>query len=302
MSKIVNLVVFIDGTGNSSFKKPAKAKTNVALLKDACSTDICSAGNGADLEQRVYYKPGVGTRFWERWFGSTAGVWLEERVKESRSWLENEITIAHEDGIIPKVYIFGFSRGAYAARWLANDLGEEIEFLGVWDTVKTTLKGPDVEQASDLIKRACHAMAIDEHRKLFGVTHFYTSPRVSEVWFPSCHCDVGGGYENNPLSSSALNWIARHAATCGLVIDWDKIPDEPDFSKMPVIHDEAAKWYWRTLNFFAGDSYCNREILPSDIVYPTVDHLKMFDYAPDYLPMNCIVLNEQASQRYSNIV
>jgi len=30
MSKVVNLVVFIDGTGNSNFKKPPEVKTNVS--------------------------------------------------------------------------------------------------------------------------------------------------------------------------------------------------------------------------------------------------------------------------------
>ena len=32
MSKIVNLAVFIDGTGNSDFKKPPEGRTNVGRL------------------------------------------------------------------------------------------------------------------------------------------------------------------------------------------------------------------------------------------------------------------------------
>lgn len=287
MSKVVNLSVFIDGTGNSNFKKPPEDKTNVGRLKEACA----GLADG-DIEQRVYYKPGVGTRRWEGWFGNIAGVWLKERVDEAKTWLSNELKIAREDGNTPKIYIFGFSRGAYAARWLANELHEDIEFLGVWDTVKTTLKGPDVNKAKSNIKKACHAMAIDEHRVLFGLTRFKDSPQATEVWFPGSHSDVGGGYKDRRLSVSALNWIARNAERNGLLIDWAKIPAESTFDRLPVIHDEASKKWWRILDWFSGDSYCNREIVASDTVYPSVIDLRAFNYSPDFLPAGCNVLNE----------
>jgi len=296
VSGTVNLAVFIDGTGNSDFKKPPEDQTNVGRLKDAC------AGlSDGDVEQRVYYKPGVGTRRWEGWFGNIAGVWLKERVDEANSWLRNETRIAREDGKTPKIFIFGFSRGAYAARWLANEQQEEVEFLGVWDTVKTTLKGPDVSKASDNVKNACHAMAIDEHRVLFGLTRFKNSPQATEVWFPGSHSDVGGGYKDGRLSVSALNWIARNAERNGLLIDWTKIPAESVFDMMPAIHDEASKKWWRILDWFSGDSYCNREIAASDTVYPSVNDLKVFDYSPDFLPDGCAVLDENGPRRASII-
>lgn len=296
MSKIVNLVVFIDGTGNSDFKKPPEAQTNVGRLKAACSglTD-------GDVEQCVYYKPGVGTRCWERLFGSGLGVWLKERVDEARSWLRNEIRIAREDGNTPKIYIFGFSRGAYAARWLANELPEEVEFLGAWDTVKTTMKGPDVSKLSDNVKAAFHAMAIDEHRVLFGLTRFKNSPQATEVWFPGSHSDVGGGYKDGRLSVSALNWIARNAERNGLLVDWSKIPTESVFEKMPDIHDEASKNGWKIVDWLFGDSYCNREIAKSDTVYPSVIDLRAFNYSPDFLPDGCSVLDETNPRRIPNI-
>lgn len=240
MSKVVNLAVFIDGTGNSNFKKPPEDKTNVGRLKEACA----GIADG-DIEQRVYYKPGVGTRRWEGWFGNIAGVWLKERVDEAKTWLSNELKIAREDGNTPKIYIFGFSRGAYAARWLANELHEDIEFLGVWDTVKTTLKGPDVNKAKSNIKKACHAMAIDEHRVLFGLTRFKDSPQATEAWFPGSHSDVGGGYKDGRLSVSALNWIARNAERNGLLIDWAKIPAESTFDRLYMTrHRRHGGGFW----------------------------------------------------------
>ena len=296
VSGTVNLAVFIDGTGNSDFKKPPEDQTNVGRLKDAC------AGlSDGDVEQRVYYKPGVGTRRWEGWFGYGLGVWLKERVDEANSWLRNETRIAREDGKTPKIYIFGFSRGAYAARWLANEQQEEVEFLGVWDTVKTTLKGPDVSKASGNVQKACHAMAIDEHRVLFGLTRFKDSPQASEVWFPGSHSDVGGGYKDGRLSVSALNWIARSAERTGLLVDWSKIPAESVFDMMPSIHDEARKRGWKILDWLFGDSYCNREISASDTVYPSVADLRPFNYSPDYLPAGCAVLDENNPRQVPKI-
>ena len=121
-----NLCVFIDGTGNSDFKTPPEGQTNVARLWHACAND-----GGNESSQRTYYKPGVGTRDNEGIWGNAAGKYLEDRVSESKSWLINELAICEGDGFVPRIFIFGFSRGAYAARWLANELDEDVEFLGV---------------------------------------------------------------------------------------------------------------------------------------------------------------------------
>lgn len=291
-----NLCVFIDGTGNSDFKTPAEDQTNVSRLWHACSHDSKN-----ESTQRLYYKPGVGTRDNEGIWGMAAGRYLEDRVSESQSWLDNEVRLCEEDGFVPRIYIFGFSRGAYAARWLANKLNLEVEFLGVWDTVKTTLKGPDVSEASVKIKRIFHAIAIDEHRKLFDVTRFHNSPQAVEVWFPGCHADVGGGYKEYELATLSLNWIARHACRAGLMVDFSKLPAESRLNKMPIMHDEAKKIGWKIANFFKGNCYCNREIAMTDVMHPCVDVIKSFDYSPEYLPANYIVWNDNTAGSKANI-
>lgn len=296
MSKYVNLVAFIDGTGNNDFKLPEESQTNVARLWHACE-----GMQSEDVEQRVIYKAGVGTRRHEGIGGNAAGAYLCDRVTELESWLHNEIKIAREDSKVPRIYIFGFSRGAYAARWLANELGEDVEFVGVWDTVKTTLKGPDVEVASSRIKHIYHAIAIDEHRKLFDVTRFKNSPQAIEVWFPGCHSDVGGGYKEADLAAAPLNWIATHAINFGLLVDQAKIPKGPCFSMLPVIHDEAKKFGWRFVNFFAGDKYYDRTISIGDNVHYTVAQLGEFDYAPSFMPHNCVVWDDRVASQNANI-
>lgn len=289
MSKFVNLIAFIDGTGNNAFKQKADEQTNVARLWHACR-EVKPSGDVA--YQKVFYRPGVGTRRWELIRGSAIGHRLMDRVREVKSDLENEIKIAKEDGFIPRIYLFGFSRGAYAVRWLAGLLQCEVEVLGCWDTVKATMKGPDVAEAGKNVKHAFHAMAIDEYRALFDVTHFTNSPQAIEVWFPGCHSDVGGGYKEAELSYAPLNWMVRLSVRCGLLVDLGKIPEEPAYATMPVVHDETRKFGWKIISFNIFDHYSNRQISSAETVYSSVEQLRALGYAHEYLPQNCLAWNE----------
>lgn len=288
MNKTVNLVVFIDGTGNNDFKMPHETQTNVARLKHACEK-IDPIG------QRVYYKPGVGTRTGEKVGGNAWGLDLDDRVSESLSWLKNEIDIAQEDGNIPRVYLYGFSRGAYAVRWLANELNYNVEVLGVWDTVKATFEGPNVDVLPQHVLHAFHAMAIDEHRSLFDVTHFKDSSQACEVWFPGCHSDVGGGYAEAELAYAPLNWMVRMSKMFGLLVDDEMIPGEPDLAEVnPVMHDESKDIFWEVVDGVKWDLNFKRVIAATDMVYPSVRRLREWGYAPDFLPNNCFVWNESS--------
>jgi uncharacterized protein (DUF2235 family) len=132
-----------------------------------------------------------------------------------------------------KVFIFGFSRGAYAARRLAglitqcgipvktgdvelawqlylkqDTLSAEalkqaerffdipVEMLGVWDTVKTTTDEDfNDNKLSDCVAAGYHAMAIDEKRKFSPVLKWKPEARVNQTWFSGVHSDVGGGLQ-----------------------------------------------------------------------------------------------------------
>ena len=157
MSK--NIVICLDGTWND--KDDRSAFSNVALLHEMCVND--------GTNQIAYYDKGVGTSGWyDQKLGGVHGVGLSENVREAfiylaRNYRKND-----------RVFIFGFSRGAYTARSLAGlvyqcgllpendrlrsdleklyeaykdeEAGEmaayksanrkcPIEMLGVWDTV-----------------------------------------------------------------------------------------------------------------------------------------------------------------------
>ncbi|MDQ8758258.1 DUF2235 domain-containing protein [Sphingosinicella sp. LHD-64] len=133
-----------------------------------------------------------------------------------------------------------------------------IRFIGVWDTV-AAYGGPFAEltraidnwiwplsmpnyQLSPRVRRARHALAIDDERDAFhpllwDEVHeraLIDSPanqakpakdptridrdRLKQVWFTGMHSDVGGGYPDESLSYVSLLWMIDEAKTCGLRI------------------------------------------------------------------------------------
>ena len=118
MSK--NIVILLDGTSNSI----SKDRTNVLRLYGVLKKDD---------RQLVYYDPGVGTLgadgAWSRFLRKVHEVWglatgwgLDRNVKEAyRFIVENyDDGKSSEGGERDRIYIFGFSRGAYSARVLAG--------------------------------------------------------------------------------------------------------------------------------------------------------------------------------------
>ena len=129
----------------------------------------------------------------------------------------------------------------------------KIEFIGVWETVGAlgipndlgllnlldqpenwsfhdTVLGPNV-------KRARHALAMDEFRASFSPTLWTDDkneplhdplpaaggppPRVRQIWFPGVHSDVGGGYYERGLAEAPLWWMIEEAEAAGLQFDAD---------------------------------------------------------------------------------
>src|SRR5262245_54075709 len=110
-----NLVVCFDGTNNQF----GRENTNVVRLIQALDRD--------PSRQRLYYDPGVGTLpepgvvTWlgkkiSEWIGLAFGVGLTRNVEEAYTYLMS----IWEPG--DRVFLFGFSRGAYTARVLAGVL------------------------------------------------------------------------------------------------------------------------------------------------------------------------------------
>ncbi|MER5753348.1 DUF2235 domain-containing protein [Streptomyces sp. NPDC002088] len=112
-----NLVICLDGTGN---QLKAKGSTNVVRLfemLDLSHPDV----------QIAYYDPGVGTfsaagawtpasRYLSRLFGLAFGSGMRANLAEAYTYLMQH----YQPG--DRIYVFGFSRGAYTARALTGML------------------------------------------------------------------------------------------------------------------------------------------------------------------------------------
>ncbi len=112
------IVVLIDGTWN---QEGTANDTNVAKLdirKIAANSFIKAQANDGTA-QRVHYHDGVGTEgdFFKRLLGGAIGLGLKQIIQECYEFIVADYNQADE------IYVFGFSRGAYAARALAGLIG-----------------------------------------------------------------------------------------------------------------------------------------------------------------------------------
>ena len=236
-------VIFsFDGTGN----EPSDAGefvedesiTNVLklhlLLGGTMGEDGAVLGDGQGKQFAFYYN-GIGTREGGRsvpWLGRLvsavnmmfAPTWGDARriLREAKE----DFGKFHKD--TTRVVVFGYSRGAALARKFVSQLLEErkcnsIAFLGVFDTVAAMngVQRPNEDVATDVlfengtlhdgVERAVHIVALDEDRTLFRPTLINRDPenedRITEVWFPGVHGDIGGGYWHDGLSDGALEFM-----------------------------------------------------------------------------------------------
>ena len=156
-----------------------------------------------------------------------APSWGDARriVKQAEKDLE-ELEPTANDCIV----VFGFSRGAALARKFASRILEahsdlRVSFLGVFDTVAAmdgihtegeTISSDVVFEngtLNDRIDRAVHIVSLDEDRVAFEPTLINRDEakpdRITEVWFPGVHSDIGGGYWHDGLADVSLNFMIQ---------------------------------------------------------------------------------------------
>ena len=121
------IVMFIDGTGDTP-----DSKTNIWQLYDLAKKWNCANKND-NTENVLEYFQGVGTTFGTRITGSAFGVGVGDRIRKAYMFLVRNYQIGD------KVYLFGFSRGAFIAR----SFNGFIDFAGV-------LKSSDYPTYSEL--------------------------------------------------------------------------------------------------------------------------------------------------------
>jgi uncharacterized protein (DUF2235 family) len=107
-----NIVLCADGTGNNDIKERG---TNVFKLYEAIDRHGHKDNSGL-VSQIAFYDDGVGTSKFIPWrlLSGALGFGFSKNVRD----LYTELAYAYEPG--DKLYLFGFSRGAYTARTLAG--------------------------------------------------------------------------------------------------------------------------------------------------------------------------------------
>ena len=246
----LTIAIFFDGTKNNKYNTTfGKEKddsykgsyTNVAELYEHYKTD--------SLTEKVYIegiatappKNGMSTGKKDCMRGAVWGTGkyginkkIERgciEVKKAFTELKKKNGYTSVDSLI--INVFGFSRGAAAARSFVSriktDIGTNtdkcnvclrkyikesdapsitVQFLGLFDTVSSYSPGwtlaafdeKDVEELNlkipSMVKQTVHIVAADEYRKYFALTTIKSadSNASKELVIPGAHSDIGGGY------------------------------------------------------------------------------------------------------------
>ena len=110
---IRNLVFYADGTWNDA--DIASKLTNVHLL-----SILAPSMSGDGVPQLVKYQEGVGAsgNIISRLLEGGIGTTLDDKIKEAYSWLADNYRLGD------RIFLFGFSRGAYTVRSLVGLINE----------------------------------------------------------------------------------------------------------------------------------------------------------------------------------
>lgn len=118
-----NIVIYSDGTGQDGGARPEQRISNIykmyRISRDHAETGIDPS------QQVVFYDAGLGTdigstaltapvRFVQKLLGSVTGAGIKRNIADCYEFIMNH----YEDG--DRIFLFGFSRGAYTVRSLAN--------------------------------------------------------------------------------------------------------------------------------------------------------------------------------------
>lgn len=156
-----NIVISFDGTWNTPDRAPSAdgdSSTNVWKLHQAI---LDSSG---DQPQLKWYGEGVGTRWYEKLRGGAFGVGLSRNIQDGYRWLVQN----YREG--DRIFVFGFSRGAYSARSLVGlirnagllTVDNQRRVAEAYSLYRTRDEGADSENARFFRHRYAHPQ-VDIH-------------------------------------------------------------------------------------------------------------------------------------------
>ena len=147
----VDHVIILDGT-LSSLKDGEE--TNAGLLFKLLT------GGPLRADRRVYYEPGLQWDGWRKFGDIAQGRGINRQIRRAYGWLASH----YRPG--DRVFLFGYSRGAFAVRSLAGVMDrvgllkrEDATERAVLQAYRHYMNAPDAPVARDFAARFCHAEA-----------------------------------------------------------------------------------------------------------------------------------------------
>lgn len=256
-----NLVVCCDGTWNTPDMKDGgiPSPTNVYKLWGAVESE-----DPKGKEQRKYYHPGVGTNggYVSRIAGGTFGTGLSKNIVSAYKWLAEEYE--------PKdrIFLFGFSRGAFTVRSLAGMISK----CGLADLKKPDLSQDEVWSLVDNIfaryRREPHDEALAAASKYHNVKSGGNAAGTTPIHFLGVWDTVGAlgvpddqalanlfddprRYQFHDTELSATVKTARHA----VAIDERRQVFAPTLWSNADKHDDAVEIWFPGVHADVGGGY-----------------------------------------------
>lgn len=295
LQKTDDQIVFYDpGVGTSGILDLWRRRTDRVRA-------LAQQATGYGLDQHVvnayrficeHYRPGDKISI----FGFSRGAYTARVVA----------ALIHHVGVLrpEQCNLAHFALKAYKESKEANDLSigwrfkravgtrfATIHFLGLWDTVGsmiaplkdrigfglTTLPSTNSNPSVEHVR---HAMAIDERRAMFRLSHWEPEPfvpnpfeqepksfpqDVEEVWFAGAHGDIGGGHPEaeSGLPKVSLLWMIGEATAAGLKFNRTMVAR---VTTVQYIHDKLR--------------YCAASALGPDHPQPTGAIWRAMEYIP----------------------
>jgi len=242
-----NLVICCDGTWNTPDQEHdgVATPTNVYRLSNAVES---TAPDGT--RQLCYYHPGVGSEgnWWQKMAGGGFGLGLTCSIMSAYKWLGTNYKAGD------RIYLFGFSRGAYTVRSLAG-------MISKCGLVNLSDKNP--KAAWERVEKATDAYRKGHKRSRWAKGlpfHGTGNPKKVQVHFVGVWDTVGAlgipndlailnlldeftnlSFHDTQISDDILN--ARHA----VAIDERRLPFSPTLWTGPGAKRSTVKQVW-----FAG--------------------------------------------------
>jgi hypothetical protein len=243
----MDIVVCFDGTRNENERQNTNVHRIFELLDKRYSIGSYYSGVG------------VGGRLVGRWLDEATGRGVFRTVRAAYTFVRGNFLQGD------RIFIFGFSRGAFAARHLAgmvarigikhhveagyekylltlqgsppskrNGGNHEVHFLGLFDCVpgnqlyllQSRNRALNNATIEPDILNVAHAVSRDERRWSFKPLIFKSSAQDSfDQTWFPGFHSDVGGDDNPPLNDFACAWMARKAGACGLSLT--EVPKGP---------------------------------------------------------------------------